>query len=220
MGLTAHAEDCGEVPPEIQQQAEEAKQFRSSCSAANVSASQSQGSSSRSVVINDYTKGNGKSYVFDQNGQCVFSTPAAYGSGSKGEPPTAGCGGGSKQTPSGYHVLMQHEGAKYNSSNSFLMMDLQGQGSAGRAILMHVSKDSSGGATTWGCSGIPQDKFMEMKQQNLIGIGTIVFNKFSNNGSGCPDQKSKECKPGQAPAGGVHRGGSEGEQGDDSGGNK
>lgn len=182
-------------------------------SGANSSANQ--GPHSNNIVINDYAGDKNKLYVFDRNGVCLFETDVSYGRGSKGKPPAAGCTSGANGTPAGWHVLQTHNGARYNSENSFALQDLQGQKSGGRAILLHVAK-SDQGPTTLGCSGVLTEKFNEMKQKNLIGPGTLVNNVFAQGKDGDCDIPEDVCNPGVMARDFDHY--SEDEQGDDNGG--
>lgn len=131
-------------------------------------------------AINDYRGTTGCMYIIDDVGTCKFATASAFGNGG-GAPPRPGCGSGSHQTPPGFHVTARHAGgARYNSSNSLLMLDLEGQGSANRGILIHYS-GCRGGGCTWGCAGVHDFN----KTRELLGEGSLVYNYFGPNTQSC-----------------------------------
>ncbi len=149
------------------------------------------------MAINDYRSSTGCMYIIDSTGRCVKAVDAAYGIGSNqhGGAPTPGCGGGSLATPSGFHITGRHNGGRYNESNSMLMQDLQGQGSAGRGILIHAGS-CSGGACTWGCTGVSsngqssEETFQDVRR--MLGYGALVYN-FFGEGRNCPGVDRNTC---------------------------
>jgi hypothetical protein len=151
------------------------------------------------MAINDYRSSTGCMYIIDRTGHCVKAVDAAYGIGSNqhGGAPTPGCGAGSLATPSGFHITGRHNGGRYNESNSMLMQDLQGQGSAGRGILIH-SGVCSGGACTWGCTGVSsngqpsEETFQDVRRK--IPYGSLVYNYFGEGpGRSCPGIDKFSC---------------------------
>jgi hypothetical protein len=171
------------------------------------------GSSTKSdyVAINDYRSNTGCMYIIDKvSGGCFKAFNAAYGVGGRdgSQAPTPSCESGSLATPSGFHVTAEHDGARYGKTDSLLMRDLQGQGSASRGILIHAGK-CNGGACTWGCTGVSGNgnsdlTFLEVKEH--LPPGSLVYNYFGE-GKECPGIVKDSCHNGSGSTGSVSKAG-------------
>lgn len=182
----------------------EAQEFHALCVSQGVLRSPN-----RLMAINDYRDRVGCMYLIDvQTGQCDYATTSDYGTGS-GVPPRPGCRSGSHMTPAGFHVTRPHNGERYDSSNSLGLASLQGQGSSGRAILIHQG-NCGGGAATWGCSGV--GNYPEVRKR-LGSQGALVYNYFGDEVGNCSGVRNKKtCRSDSS----VIRS-REGESGSDSG---
>ena len=80
-------------------------------------------------------------------------------------------------TPPGMHITAHHAGAKYGPSQSLILLGLEGQTPAKRAILIHTA-GSVGAATSWGCTGVANGIFPAVQEK--IGEGSLVYNYFGS----------------------------------------
>lgn len=162
-------EPCDQASDSAKQRLEEAKQYRANCPAAQKGPKQR-------IAINDYSVRPSWMYIFDENDKCLGKTLVAFGNGAGGN--QYGCNdANSHMSPFGFHLTAEHHGReKFNPSNSMKMVGLQGQGSVGRGILIHGSA-APGGASTWGCAGVPYSAFKAVQRE--LGYGALVYNYFS-----------------------------------------
>jgi hypothetical protein len=148
----AHA-GCGSVPAKIKNNAFQiVMDFSKSCPAAKLS-------SGKNIAINDYSSpGNETMYIFNQAGRCLASFPVNYGSAGQKDrsKPAKSCAtNGSNATPAGIHIAGAHEsGGTYGSDVSLLLAGLNGQSSAGRAILIHPTDFTLRRGSSQGCSAV------------------------------------------------------------------
>jgi len=177
-------DSCGNPPETVNSALQQAVDVRNKCRVAQQGAN-------KKIVINDYS-GSMPAYmwIFSSDGKkCLGKTSVAYGNGVNRIPGqerkcTDGSGrplpcseNGCHTTPPGFHLTAAHDcsDCSYNSSNSLLMVGLEGQDSAQRGILIHVAQ-SSGSNTSWGCSGV--NCFQDVKQ--MLGEGSLVYNYFGS----------------------------------------
>jgi hypothetical protein len=83
----------------------------------------------------------------------------------------------SKKTPPGFHITAPHTGGTaYSEAESIGLAGLSGQKSLeARGILIHKA-EQPGTASSWGCTGVANDKFDEIKK--MLGYGSLVHNFF------------------------------------------
>jgi hypothetical protein len=171
-------EKCDMLPSKVQGAKYEAQKYRRDCGMLD---------SNASFVVNDYScEATGYAqtskpymYIFDSRGNCMGKTAVSYGMGNVGrsECPKACADGSEHFTPPGFHYTVKHDGARYDANESFLLVGLEGQNSAGRAILIHP-KNQTGAANTYGCSGVSPTCISEVMA--LVGEGALVYNYFGS----------------------------------------
>lgn len=167
---------CGEPPASAKKAFDDAVKFRSQCGWA-------QRGENQKIAINDFATRPSMMYIYDLSGKCLGKTMVAFGNGARGAQ-VACSDANSHLSPPGFHITATHNGAKYNSNNSLKMVGLQGQGSSGRAILIHPTR-APGTSSTWGCAGVGYGAFGAVKK--TLGLGALVYNAFP------PSQVARNC---------------------------
>ena len=125
---------CGVMlPTQVQSAKEEAFAYRRTC------AKTADRGPNQKIVINDYSYQTRppQMYIFNSAGVCIGKTAVTYGSGRTGpDGKPIPCSEDHHRnmddgymTPPGFHLTAEHTGGEvYNSTNSLLMVGLEGQG--------------------------------------------------------------------------------------------
>ena len=190
--------NCQNVPDDIKDLAERMRDFRR-CPAVGA-----ESSSDKPIVITDYSNKDGNVYVFDNNLNCVrqFDT-GSWGHGGSGPgsdvDPRHCSVNESNYSPAGLHLITEHNGESYNSSNSFGMRGFDDQKSSNpRGILIHGGHPTPT-SSTLGCLGLSDDEFSEF--QRLNPIGGLMYNYFGDTEK--PDDDDCAESKGYRPNGGL-----------------
>jgi hypothetical protein len=161
-------EDCGAFSSEVKKAVEETKAYRRSCGYAGTS---------KHIAINDYSANPPFMYLFDGDLKCLKRTAVTYGNGSGQSRPVPCSADGDHMTPPGFHLTATHNGERYNSGNSLLLVGLEGQRSAERNILIHQAANP-GTASSWGCSGVSGACLTTVME--FLKVGGLVYNYFGS----------------------------------------
>lgn len=200
MPTLARAQCSASPPSHVQEALEETRKFMMSCSTAQIG-------DDKHILINDYSGQSmpPKMYVFTKTGNCIREMEITWGVGQSGSgtangKPAACSEKSTQQTPPGYHITAKHAGGeRYNENNSIGLAALSGQKSLGdRGILIHGA-EQPGTASSWGCTGVPNDKFDDLKK--LVGYGSLVNNYFgkpANINCGNKAGGDDKCEPEEA----------------------
>lgn len=190
-GMPNYSASCANIPADVKRAYAEAKAFSVACPTAKLAPG-------KKIAINDYSAGGeARMYIFNQSGGCLGSVSISWGGGAGGRKEACSTNN-SKMTPPGFHITAPHNGSRYNESNSIGLAGLSGQDSLGdRGILIHPVGYTTNRGNTWGCTGVPDSDFADLKRS--LGYGSLVYNYFGSSGSSsCGDRAGfapQSCKP-------------------------